>query len=70
MQTSKSEPDFKYLVSRLKVIAIRKSDGKSHFERRVTKGNRKPKEEPATVKLNSAESGDQSSNEANSGSAA
>jgi|GEM_PF-4067833 len=33
MKISNSETDFKYLVSRLKLIAIRKSDGKSQEER-------------------------------------
>jgi hypothetical protein len=66
------EPSVIAEVLRTEVIKREALEGDeaSHFERRVTKGNRKPKEEPATVKLNSAESGDQSSNEANSGSVA
>jgi hypothetical protein len=65
------EPSVIAEVLRTEVIKREALDGDeaAQFERRVTKGNRKPNEEPAPVKLNSVESGDQSSTESNSGSA-
>jgi len=65
------EPSVIAEVLRNEVIKreVLEGDEAARFERRVTKENRKSKEEPATVSVTPADSGDQSSNEANSGSA-